>query len=185
VTEERFTVLRPIIQDVYTRLDPHPAFTDLRFAVDVYRERGIATPQVLDPEHDLKADPLLVFSSSQANIVALSTFLALGWAAGEDAMPFLLLDDPLQSLDDVNALGFADLCRHMRTRRQLIVSTHDLRLAGLLERKLAPRREDERTRCLRFIAWSRRGPLIDESDVAPQVDQGTRRALVPSGDVTG
>ena len=184
VTEERFAVLRPIIQDVYTRLDPHPTFTDLRFAVDVYRERGIVSPQVLDPEHDLKADPLLVFSSSQANVVALSAFLALGWAAGEDAMPFLLLDDPLQSLDDVNALGFADLCRHMRTRRQLIVSTHDRRLAGLLERKLAPRREDERTRSLRFVAWSRSGPLIDGADVEPQVDQGMRRALIPSGDAT-
>lgn len=182
VTEERFAVLRPIIQDVYTRLDPHPAFTDLHFAVDVYRERGIASPQVLDLEHDLPADPLLVFSSSQANVVALSAFLALGWAAGEDAMPFVLLDDPLQSLDDVNALGFADLCRHMRTRRQLIVSTHDLRLASLLERKLAPRREDERTRTLRFVAWSRSGPLIDGFEVDPQIDQGRRRALVSSGD---
>lgn len=185
VTNDRFAVLEPMIQDVYIRLDPHPAFTNLRFAVDVYRERGVATPQVLDPEHDLKADPLLVFSSSQANIVALSAFLAFGWAAGEDAMPFLLLDDPLQSLDDVNALGFADLCRHMRTRRQLIVSSHDLRLASLLERKLAPRREDERTRSLRFVAWSRSGPLIDGSEIDPQVEQGSRRALVPSGDSRG
>lgn len=180
VTDERFAILRPVIQDVYTRLDPHPTFTDLRFSIEVYRERSIASPQVLDPEQDLPADPLLVFSSSQANVVALSAFLALGWAAGEDAMPFLLLDDPLQSLDDVNALGFADLCRHMRTRRQLIVSTHDARLAGLLERKLAPRRDAERTRLLRFIAWSRSGPLIDPSEVQPQVDQGARRALVSS-----
>jgi len=180
VTEERFEILRPVIQYVYARLNPHPTFTDLRFAVDVYRERGIASPQVMDPEHDLTADPLLVFSSSQANVVALSAFLALGWAAGEDAMPFLLLDDPLQSLDDVNALGFADLCRHMRTRRQLIVSTHDPRLANLLERKLAPRREEEHTRLLRFVAWSRSGPLIDRSDVQSQVDQGARRALVSS-----
>jgi hypothetical protein len=180
VTNERFAVLRPMIQDVYTRLAPHPSFTDLRFAVDVYRERGIASPLVSDPEHALTADPLLVFSSSQANVVALSAFLALGWAAGEDAMPFLLLDDPLQSLDDVNALGFADLCRHMRARRQLIVSTHDQRLASLLERKLAPRREDERARSLQFVAWSRRGPLIDGSDVTPQVGQGRRRALTAS-----
>jgi chromosome segregation protein len=184
VTQDRFAVLRPMIQDVYTRLDPHPTFTDLHFAVDVYREKGIASPQVRDPEHELLADPLLVFSSSQANVVALSAFLALGWAAGEDAMPFLLLDDPLQSLDDVNALGFADLCRHMRARRQLIVSTHDPRLASLLERKLAPRRENERTRFLRFVAWSRSGPLIDPSEVHPQLDQGSRRVLVPSGDAS-
>ena len=184
VTEDRFAVLRPMIQDVYTRLDPHPTFTDLQFAVDVYREKGIASPQVRDPEHELLADPLLVFSSSQANVVALSAFLALGWAAGEDAMPFLLLDDPLQSLDDVNALGFADLCRHMRSRRQLIVSTHDPRLASLLERKLAPRRENERARFLRFVAWSRSGPLIDASEVHPQLDQGQRRVLVPSSDAS-
>lgn len=178
VSDQRFAVLEPIIQDVYARLDPHPAFTRLHFAIDVYREKGIATPQVLDPQQDVRADPLLVFSSSQANVVALSAFLAFGWAAGEDAMPFLLLDDPLQSLDDVNALGFSDLCRHMRTRRQLIVSTHDKRLADLLRRKLAPRRSEERTRFFEFVAWSRTGPLIDESDVPPQLDQGSRRALV-------
>jgi DNA repair exonuclease SbcCD ATPase subunit len=180
VTDERFAVLLPVIQDVYVRLDPHPSFTHLRFSVEVYRERGIASPQVRDPERELNADPLLVFSSSQINVVALSAFLALSWAAGEDAMPFLLLDDPLQSLDDVNALGFSDLCRHMRTRRQLIVSTHDRRLAGLLARKLAPRTGGHRTRLLRFIAWSREGPLIDASEVESQVDQGERRVLVPS-----
>jgi len=180
VTDSRFAILRPVIQDVYKRLDPHPTFTDLRFSVEVYREKGIASPQVRDPEHELDADPLLVFSSAQANVVALSAFLALSWAAGEDAMPFLLLDDPLQSLDDVNALGFADLCRHMRAQRQLIVSTHDARLAGLLARKLAPRRDGESTRVLRFVAWTRSGPLIDPSAVEPQVDQGVRRALVPS-----
>lgn len=178
VTSQRFEFYRPVIQDIYRRLDPHPTFTDLRFEVGVYRERGVASPQVFDPEQRIDADPLLVFSSSQANVVALSAFLALGWAAGDDAMPFLLLDDPLQALDDVNALGFADLCRHLRTDRQLIVSTHDPRLAGLLERKLAPRRENEKTRLLRFIAWSRRGPIIDPAEVAPQVDQGSRRALV-------
>lgn len=185
VTEERFAILRPVIQDVYARLAPHPTFTDLAFTVDVYREKGIASPQVLDPERELRADPLLVFSSSQANVVALSAFLALSWAAGDDSMPFLLLDDPLQSLDDVNALGFADLCRHMRTHRQLMVSTHDLRLASLLERKLAPRREDEHTLSLRFVAWERSGPLIDRYEVEPQVDQGVRRALVPSEGAAG
>ena len=47
--------------------------------------------------------------------------------------------------------------------------------------QLAPRRA--RTRHARsfsrFIAWSRNGPLIDRSNVDPQVDQGSRRALVP------
>ena len=180
VTTNRFEALRPVIQDVYSRLDPHPAFTRLLFSVDVYREKGIASAQVEDPEEQVSADPLLVFSSAQANVVALSAFLALGWAAREDAMPFLLLDDPLQSLDDVNALGFADLCRHIRGRRQLIVSTHDERLAALLERKLAPRRLGDRTWMLRFAAWSRSGPLVDSALVPPQMEPSVTRALLPS-----
>ena len=177
LTEERFDVLRPVIQDIYDRLDPHPTFTRLQFAVEVYRERGIASPQVKDEDAGVDADPLLVFSSSQANVVALSAFLALGWASGEDSMPFLLLDDPLQSLDDVNALGFADLCRHMRARRQLIVSTHDERLAGLLTRKLAPRNAVTRSRVLRFLAWNRSGPIIEATDIDPQLDQDNRLVL--------
>jgi DNA repair exonuclease SbcCD ATPase subunit len=177
LTEERFDVLRPVIQDIYGRLDPHPTFTRLRFAVEVYRERGIASPQVDDAHAGVEADPLLIFSSSQANVVALSAFLALGWASGKDSMPFLLLDDPLQSLDDVNALGFADLCRHMRGRRQLIVSTHDERLASLLTRKLAPRDAATRSRVLHFVAWNRGGPIIETSDTEPQLDQDNRLML--------
>ena len=183
VTDNRFDLLRPLIQDVYSRLDPHREFTKLRFAVDVYREKATASAEVADREDsNNRADPLLVFSSAQANVVAVSVFLALGWAAGRDAMPFLLLDDPLQSMDDVNALGFADLCRHLRTQRQLIISTHDVRLAALLERKLAPRRPDERTRFTRFASWSRNGPEVVAELVAPQLDAQQRHVLVHATD---
>ncbi len=83
-------------------------------------------------------------------MAALTYFLALSWSSTTKALPFLLLDDPLQSTDDVNALGFSDLCRHIRTRRQLIVSTHETRLASLLERKLTPRAPGVRTKVLHF-----------------------------------
>lgn len=136
VSDRRFRRLLPTVQDIYWRLDPHPSFTTFDFELEVYRQRGIATPLVRDVEGSVAGDPLLLFSSSQANVVALSYFLALGWAAGPDALPFVLLDDPLQSMDDVNALGFADLCRHIRRQRQLLVSTHEHRLGSLLQRKL-------------------------------------------------
>lgn len=71
-------------------------------------------------------------------------------------------------------LGFADLCRHMRDRRQLIVSTHVERLASLLTRKLAPRSPARRSRVLHFLAWNRGGPIIETTDVAPQLDQHDR-----------
>jgi wobble nucleotide-excising tRNase len=129
---------------------------------------GVADPFVKDPESGVTGDPILVFSSSQTNAAALTYFLALSWAADAKALPFLLLDDPLQSMDDVNALGFSDLRRHVRRRRQLIVSTHEQRLASLLERKLTPRSGQVRTRILRFTGWDRNGPTIEQADIEPE-----------------
>jgi hypothetical protein len=86
--------LAPLVGDIFSRLDPHPVFKTLDFALGVYYERGVASPVVGTPSLGVEADPLIVFSSSQVNVAALSYFLALGWAAGADAMPFVLLDDP-------------------------------------------------------------------------------------------
>jgi DNA repair exonuclease SbcCD ATPase subunit len=179
VNGKRFKRLAPTVQDIFGRLDPHPSFKTLDFNLDVYREKGIASPVARDETESVDADPLLVFSSSQANVTALSYFLALGWAAGREALPFVLLDDPLQSMDDVNVLGFADLCRHIRRQRQLVVSTHERRLASLLERKLAPRSNSERTRVIEFTAWTRDGPEIEQRLVEPQLAEGRQRSVVP------
>ena len=71
---------RPLIADLYSRLDPHPAFKDLDVLHDVYRKRGTMTTVARDLAMGVSGDPNLIFSSSQANIAALSYFLALGWA---------------------------------------------------------------------------------------------------------
>jgi DNA repair exonuclease SbcCD ATPase subunit len=168
VTKTRFESLQPLVDDIFARLAPHPAFTTLGFEMGVAYRSGVADPFVKDPESGVSGDPLLVFSSSQANVAALTYFLALSWASTTKALPFLLLDDPLQSMDDVNALGFSDLCRHVRRRRQLVVSTHEDRLASLLERKLTPRTPGVRTRVLRFTGWDRNGPTIEQEDVEPE-----------------
>lgn len=178
VTTKRFRQLAPLVGDIYRRLNPHPAFRNFEFAVDVYNRRGIASPVVIDEERGVEGDPLLIFSSSQANVAALSYFLAMGWAAGAEALPFVLLDDPLQSMDDINVLGFADLCRHVRRQRQMVVSTHDRRLGALLERKLTPRVATDTTRVLEFTAWTPAGPQIDQRILIPQEIEGRSRSVV-------
>ena len=181
VTERRFRQLAPTVQDIFFRLDPHPTFTHLDFELDIYYNRGIASPVVTDAlDREIRADPLLIFSSSQANITALSYFLAVAWASGRDGLPFVLLDDPFQSMDDINALGFADLCRYMRRHRQVMVSTHEDRFASLLRRKLTPRDPVRRTRVIDFKAWTRDGPIIEEKLLEPQVDVGRDRSIVPT-----
>jgi ABC-type uncharacterized transport system ATPase subunit len=92
--------------------------------------------------------------------VALSYFLGLALNAGEGALPFIVLDDTLAAMDVLNVLGFADLCRRLREKRQLIVTTHDRRFAGLLARKLAPREEGSRTLLLELEGWTEEGPQV-------------------------
>lgn len=169
VTEERLRSIQPLVENIFQRLDPHPAFKTVEFELDTYYRRGTTSPLVIDEVENVSADPLLIFSTSQANIVALSYFIAMSLSAAERGLPFLLLDDPVQSMDDVNVLGFADLCRHLRSRRQLIVSTHERRFASLLERKLAPRAEGSTTKMIRFTGWDRGGPTVDEHFIEPQL----------------
>lgn len=169
VTERRFKAVQPLVADIFSRLDPHPAFKTIEFELDTYYRRGTTSPLVRDLVEGVTADPLVVFSTSQANIAALSYFLAMGLSAGDRTLPFVLLDDPVQSMDDVNVLGFADLCRHLRTGRQLIVSTHERRFARLLERKLAPRSESYTTRVLEFVGWDRSGPAVEVRTVESQL----------------
>ena len=161
VTTARFAAIEPLVTDIYSRLDPHPAFKIIGFKHDLYYRKGTSTPVVSDIVAGVEADPLIVFSASQANIAALSYFLAMSLGARERALPFVLLDDPLQSMDDVNVLGFADLCRFLRADRQLVLSTHDRRFANLLRRKLAPRHPRDRTILHQFTGWDRRGPAVE------------------------
>jgi DNA repair exonuclease SbcCD ATPase subunit len=169
VVRREFARLGPLAQDIYSRLDPHPTFREIDLVSDMFRAAGTTTAQVSDSLLDVAADPMIVFSSAQANIAAISYLMALNLASTA-AAPVLLLDDPLQAMDDVNVLGFSDLCRHVRSHRQLFVSTHEGRFAKLLERKLAPRAASDRTIALEFVGWDRHGPTIKPRDVPDQID---------------
>jgi DNA repair exonuclease SbcCD ATPase subunit len=164
--------LTPSFAEVFDRLSPHPSFTELRATQDIFYGKNQVVPEVYDPEHKVSGNPALVFSEGQLNVVALSYFIGLALNAGDGALPFLVLDDPLQAMDVLSVLGFADLCRRIREQRQLIVTTHDRRFAALLERKLAPREAGTRTILHEFESWTADGPRIssrDEplADVAP------------------
>lgn len=161
IFRERFEALEPLMNDIYGRLDPHPTFTRLDFHIETYNRRGTATATVTDEGEKVRGNPLLMFSSAQANIVALSAFLALGWAARDAGLPFVLMDDPLQALDDVNVLGFSDLMRQVRRQRQVILSTHEERFARVLERKLLGRNPEESLLIHRFLGWGRQGPTTE------------------------
>jgi DNA repair exonuclease SbcCD ATPase subunit len=173
VTDEWLSEINPLFGAVYNRLAAHPTFTELGLEHDIYYGKGRTLPRVYDPLLDISDNPQLVCSEGQLNIVALSYFIAFALSAGERSLPFLIMDDPLQFMDEINVLGFADLCRQLRTSRQVLITTHDRRFARLLERKLRPREPGETSIQIEFATWERSGPSVEattrEAETVPDL----------------
>ena len=166
VVEERLREISPLLQNVYARIDPHPTFRFVTFLSRIVRGRGRLATVVSDPIDSKESDvPATVLSSSQINALAVSVFLALNMGVGKPPLSVALLDDPLQSLDDINLLGLVDLLRRAMVRRQLCISTHDTRFGNLLARKLRPTANDGRTIVIELDGWNRQGPVVQTREV--------------------
>ena len=166
LVERELRKLEPLLQQIYAAADPHPEFRDVRLLSRMHYGRGRVYAEIKDILHGRTSEtPTAFLSSSQMNVLAVSVFLALN--LGIPALPLRLaiLDDPLQSLDDLNLLGLIDLLKRMRDWRQLMVSSHDIRFASLLERKLRPVSDSQRTIIVELSGWSSEGPIAVQRDV--------------------
>jgi DNA repair exonuclease SbcCD ATPase subunit len=148
-----------LINSIYTRLDIHPTFREFGFHTDRYHEVGHLRPWVFDRRREREGNALHVLSAAQLNSLAICLFLALNLERDSE-LRTAILDDPVQSLDDVNLLSLADLLRTVRGRRQVVVSTHDEVLAELLIRKLRPLREGDATAVVTIDQWGEAGPRV-------------------------
>jgi exonuclease SbcC len=104
-------------------------------------------------------------SSSQVNAFAVSVFLALNIGIPNPPLTVAILDDPLQSLDDINLLGLVGIFRRTKNRRQLLLSTHDARFGGVLHRKLRPRDGNGRPMVIELNSWRREDPTVTTREV--------------------
>jgi DNA repair exonuclease SbcCD ATPase subunit len=172
VTAKQITQIAPLFQRIYSRIDPHPTFRVTQIMAGMERGRGKLEVGISDPDVFARArdaGPLL--SSSQMNSFAVSLFLAMNLALPSLRLGVTILDDPLQSLDSINLLGLVDVLRRFRAHRQIIVSTHEERLVGLLQRKLRPVRPSERMMTMVFESWGREGPAMRTVEFAPTTDE--------------
>lgn len=169
VAIDRLEQIEPVLQSVYSRIDPHPAFRVVKLATSFSRGRGGLDAEVFDTVEGIpSANPNVVLSSSQLNALAVSIFLSLNLALPRLPIDAAMLDDPIQSLDDINLLGIVDLLRRTKDRRQVIVSTHDERFGKLLARKLRPANTTQRTSVIELHGWTRSGPDIRQYEIKPQ-----------------
>lgn len=72
-------------------------------------------------EHDI----LYTMSSGQLSAVLLSFSLALNKIYASTGIKTLLIDDPIQCMDDINMISFVELLRREFSACQIILSTHE------------------------------------------------------------
>jgi len=85
-------------------------------------------------------EPKFFLSTAQANVLALAIYLSFASKQRWSKLHALLLDDPVQHLDDLDALAFIDNLRAcalglIGQRKQIIISTCDKNLYLLMIRK--------------------------------------------------
>ncbi len=74
-----------------------------------------------------KASALSVMSQGEQHSLALSLFLPRA-AAADSPFGFIVIDDPVQSMDPAKVNGLAQVLHELGERRQVVVFTHDTRL---------------------------------------------------------
>ena len=85
-------------------------------------------------------EPRVFLSSAQLNVLALAMFMSMGAKQRWSRLDVLLLDDPIQHLDDLDAVAFLDTLRAVAlgrfgARRQIVLSTCDKAMYRLMIQK--------------------------------------------------
>jgi hypothetical protein len=130
ILDARLAKLSPLLEELYRRLRPHTEWHTIRYEVrgDIRRFLNLHVGNNLNPQ--------FIFSSGQRRATGLAFLLAVhlsrGWGFNS-----LVLDDPVQHIDDYRALNLAEvLAAVRRDGRQIVCAVEDRQLARLLARRL-------------------------------------------------
>ena len=131
--------LNSLWRDLFVRLAPTEAYVPF-FEVPQNPTRRLVP--IIRTRHRSGATagaPAAMLSAANLNTAALTLFLALHLSVPPQ-LPWLILDDPVQSTDEVHIAHFAAVLRTLSKehRRQLIIAVHDRRLFDYLSLELSP-----------------------------------------------
>jgi len=130
--------LNAVWSELFIRLAPDEDFVP---AFAVPEAAGKAVEAVLETRYRAGGkggNPRAMLSAGNLNTAALTLFLALHLSVPE-TLPWLIIDDPVQSMDDVHIAQFAALLRTLKKHgRQVIIAVHDRPLFDYLALELSP-----------------------------------------------
>lgn len=106
-------------------------------SIFISADEKIENIQLINSVED-KQDILYSMSSGQLSAVALAFLLCMNQVYGSRrTCSILLIDDPVQTIDDVNMVGFVDILRYGFSDRQIFVSTHEQKFEWFLRYRYA------------------------------------------------
>jgi hypothetical protein len=150
--------LNRLWRDLFVRLAPNEPYVPA-FRVPTESTRRLQ-PKLITTHRSGGAGgtPGAMLSAGNLNTAALTLFIALHLTVAEQ-LPWLILDDPVQSMDDVHIAHFAALLRTLskQHRRQIIIAVHDRQLFEYLKLELGPAFEGDSLRTLELSG----GPATD------------------------
>lgn len=137
IVDERLAAISPLLEELYSRLRPHIDWPKISYLVrgDIRRLLSLRVGDGLNLRY--------IFSSGQRRAAGLAFLLAVSLSRPWCGFRSLILDDPVQHIDDYRALHLVEtLAAVRRTGFQVICTVEDEELAELLTRRLRSTLED-------------------------------------------
>ena len=129
--DQRLDRVLPLMSELYKRLRPHPAWNDIEYSVrgDVRRFLRLQVGGDVNPQ--------FVFSSGQRRATGLAFLLSINLSIAWSRWRSILLDDPVQHVDDFRTVHLAEVLAHLcHSDRQIVCAVEDSALAELMCRRL-------------------------------------------------
>jgi exonuclease SbcC len=130
--------LNSLWRDLFVRLAPTEPFVPA-FTLPETSGGVVAALETLHRSGQKGGTPGAMLSAGNLNTAALTLFLALHLSV-QPRLPWLLLDDPVQNMDEVHIAQFAALLRTLSKehKRKVLIAVHDRSLFDYLTLELSP-----------------------------------------------
>ncbi|WP_417608888.1 AAA family ATPase [Parasphingorhabdus sp.] len=131
--------LNKVWRDLFVRLAPNEQFVPQFRLPDQGDGKVEAVLETIDRSGQSFGPPGAMLSQGNLNTAALTLFLALNLSVPSQ-LPWLVLDDPVQSMDDVHISQFAALLRTLSKglSKQVVIAVHERALFEYLTLELSP-----------------------------------------------
>lgn len=126
---------------------------------------------------DAGGTPGAMLSAGNLNTATLTLFMAMHMSVPTQ-LPWLILDDPVQSMDDVHIAHFAALLRTLSKQhgRQVMLAVHDRQLFEYLKLELSPAYPDDSLLTLELSRSPRRDTVCISNRLSFQEETALRVA---------